>query len=119
MRMGDLGEPPVSAGFCGGDALSRRGSYAGLDTTIAGLVVEVRKLNRSYLPANAVNPVNPAAVIKYVTCSSPKSERVQPTHLIDGVNRMQILLAQFQDVEPHIHVVSGHIQSHFEENSYK
>ena len=78
MGMGDLGEPPVSAGFCDGDALSRRGSYAGLDTTIAGLVVEVRKLNRSYLLANAVNPVNPAAVIKCVTCSSPKSERVQP-----------------------------------------
>ena len=35
--MGDLGEPPVSTGFSDEVALSRRGSYAGLDaTTIAG-----------------------------------------------------------------------------------
>lgn len=36
MAMGDLGEPPVSAGFSDEVALSRRGSYAGLDATIAG-----------------------------------------------------------------------------------
>ena len=29
--MGDLGEPPVSAGFSDEFALRRRGSYAGLD----------------------------------------------------------------------------------------
>ena len=75
MRMGDLGEPPVSAGFCDGDALSRRGSYAGLDTTIAGLVVEVRKLNRSYLLAKAVNLVNPAAVIRFRVCYLFESQK--------------------------------------------
>ena len=37
MGKGDLGEPPVSAGFSDEVALSRSGSYAGLDaTTIAG-----------------------------------------------------------------------------------
>ena len=36
LGMGDLGEPPVSAGFSDEVALSRRGSYADLDATIAG-----------------------------------------------------------------------------------
>ena len=34
--MGGLGEPPVGAGFSEEVALSRRGSYAGLEVTVAG-----------------------------------------------------------------------------------
>jgi len=36
MGMGDLGDPPVSAGFSEEIALSRRGSYTGLDVAIGG-----------------------------------------------------------------------------------
>ena len=59
MGMGDLGEPPVSAGFSDEFELRRRGSYAGLDAiTIAGTVlVEVTSL--SFLLANAVNHTTP------------------------------------------------------------
>ena len=51
--MGELGESPVSVGFSDEVALSRRGSYTGLDATIAGIV---RKLDCLFLLANAVNP---------------------------------------------------------------
>ena len=63
MRMDDLGEPPVSAGFSDEVALSQRGSH-GLDSAVLR-VVEIRKPNRSFLLANAVNLVNPAVVITY------------------------------------------------------
>ena len=58
MEMGDLGEPPVSAGFSDEVALRRRGSYAGLDAiTIAGTVL-VKVTSLSFLLANAVNHAN-------------------------------------------------------------
>ena len=54
MGMGAMGEPPVSAVFSGKVALSRRGSYAGLDAaTIAATG------NRTFLLAKAVNYDNP------------------------------------------------------------
>ena len=61
--MGDLSEPHVSAGFSDEVALSRRGSH-GLDSAVLR-VAEIRKPNRSFLLANAVNLVNPAVVKTY------------------------------------------------------
>ena len=118
--MGDLGEPPVSVGFSDEVALSRRGGYTGLDPTIAGIV---RKLDWLSLLANAVNP---AVVITFPvvhnkrTCYLLKRLDVQPTHLIDDVNRMLISHAQFQDVDSHLLVDSIlYLRSHFEEKPYK
>ena len=64
MGMGDLDRPPVSAGFSDEVVLSRGGSYAGLDAVLV-VVVEVRKLNWSFLLANAVNHVNPVVVVTF------------------------------------------------------
>ena len=67
--MGDLGEPPVSAGFSDEFALRRRGSYADSDaTTIAGTVL----VSLSFLLANAVNHANPVVITFPVVHNKPK-----------------------------------------------
>ena len=119
MGMGDLGEPPSGAGFNEEVALSRRGSYAGLDVTISG--------------------AGGSQKAESVVSGGERSQTRQPRSNVPSASQTDVLPAQV----PKVNVTTGrtanfactvpgcgstftrgfnlknHLRSHFEEKPYK
>ena len=130
MGMGDLGEPPTSAGFSDEVALSRRGSYAGLDATIAGAsgsqkaesVVSAGERSqsrqpRSNVPSGSQTDVLPAQVPKVNvttgrTANASHRRRKQDANFACNVPGCGSTFTRGFNLK-------GHLRSHFEEKPYK
>ena len=119
--MGDLGEPPVSAGFSEEVALSRRGSYAGLDTTggsqKAESVASGGERSQSRQPRSNVPDVLPAQVPKVNvttgrTANASHRRRKQDANFACTVPGCGSTFTRGFNLK-------GHLRSHFEEKPYK
>ena len=130
MGMGDLGEPPASAGFSEEVALSRRGSYAGLDATIAGAGGSQKaesvasagersqtRQPRSNVPSGSQTDVLPAQVPKVNvttgrTANASHRRRKQDANFACTVPGCGSTFTRGFNLK-------GHLRSHFEEKPYK
>jgi hypothetical protein len=125
MGMGDLGEPPVSAGFSEEVALSRRGSYAGLDSTIAGAggsqkaesVASGGERSQTRQSRSNVPDVLPAQVPKVNvttgrTANASHRRRKQDANFACTVPGCGSTFTRGFNLK-------GHLRSHFEEKPYK
>jgi hypothetical protein len=134
LGMGDLGEPPVSAGFSDEVALSRRGSYAGLDVTTAGgggggsqkaeSVVSTGERSQSRQPRSSNVPsgsqtdvlstqvVPKANVTTGRTANASHRRRKQDANFACSVPGCGSTFTRGFNLK-------GHLRSHFEEKPYK
>ena len=124
MGMGDLGEPPASAGFSEEVALSRRGSYAGLETAggsqKAESVVSERSQTRqprSNVPSGSQTDVLPTTVPKVNvttgrTANASHRRRKQDANFACTVPGCGSTFTRGFNLK-------GHLRSHFEEKPYK
>ena len=130
MGMGDLGEPPSSAGFSEEVALSRRGSYAGLDVIIAGAGGSQKaesvvsngdhsqtRQPRSNIPSGSQTDVLPAQVPKVNvttgrTANASHRRRKQDANFACTVPGCGSTFTRGFNLK-------GHLRSHFEEKPYK
>ena len=132
MGMGDLGEPPVSAGFSEEVALSRRGSYAGLDTAIGGAgaggsqkaesVVSAGERSQSRQPRGNV----PSGSQTDVLPTQVPKVNVTTGRTANASHRRRKQDANFACTVPGCGStftrgfnLKGHLRSHFEEKPYK
>ena len=124
LGMGDLGEPPVSAGFSDEVALSRRGSYAGLDggSQKAESVVSAGERSQSHqsgsnVPNGSQTDLLPAQVPKVNvttgrTASASHRRRKQVANFACPVPGCGSTFTRSFNLK-------GHLRSHFEEKPYK
>ena len=130
MGMGDLGEPPVSAGFSDEVALSRRGSYAGLDATIvdgggsqkaesvaSGGERSQSRQPHSNVPSGSQTDVLPTQVPKVNvttgrTANASHRRRKQDANFACTVPGCGSTFTRGFNLK-------GHMRSHFEEKPYK
>ena len=130
LGMGDLGEPPVSAGFSDEVGLSRRGSYAGLDTTIVGAggsqkaesVISAGERSQSRqsgsnVPSGSQTDLLPAQVPKVNvttgrTATASHRRRKQVANFACPVAGCGSTFTRSFNLK-------GHLRSHFEEKPYK
>lgn len=131
MGMGDLGEPPVSAGFSDEVALSRRGSYTGLDATTAGgggsqkaeSVASAGERSQSRQPRS--NNVPSGSQTDVLPTQVPKVN-VTTGRTANASHRRRKQDANFACTVPGCGStftrgfnLKGHLRSHFEEKPYK